>query len=86
MAYYNFRVDDGDPAGLESDPIELPDLAAVRREAVRFAGAMISDLGSAFWSRPALTLEVADAHGTPLFELVVQGRQGSQLEEPTAAS
>lgn len=69
MPRYFFHIDDGkfipDHTG-----VDLPDLAAARKEALSASGAMINDLDSSFWEqRSPWNMQVTDERGRLLFTL-----------------
>ena len=68
MPRYYFHVADGkDFPDLQGT--ELADLAAARREALRFSGAMLSDASERFWSGDDWAMTVTDERGLTLFVL-----------------
>ena len=67
MTRYFFHVEDAQPF-TDAMGTVLPDLAAARRESVRYAGALLADLPDAFWSSRTWAMHVADGHRT-LFTL-----------------
>lgn len=85
MPRYFFHVRDGaDYPDLQGTV--LPDLAAARREALRFAGSLLAEVPETFWSGGEWLLTVADDTRLTLFELrfvatdapaVSTGRPGS---------
>lgn len=72
MARYYFNLDDGTDYP-DLDGTELPDLAAARQEALRFAGALVSNLGEDFWLGQEWALRVADENDLTLFSLMLVG-------------
>lgn len=75
MPHFFFHVQDGtdDP---DMQGAELPDLAAARREALRFAGALLMEASEAFWRSAEWRMRVVDAAGLTQFELMVLVREG----------
>lgn len=68
MPRYFFHVEDGQSyADLQGT--ELEDLAAARRESVRFAGALLADQPDEFWGAGEWTMRVTDEAGKTLFTL-----------------
>ena len=49
--------------------VELPDLAAAKCEAVRFAGRLLCDQASEFWESADFHMTVTDERGLTLFTL-----------------
>lgn len=68
MPRYHFDVHDGTDLP-DHHGIELPDLAAARREAVRYAAALLGELGDGFWDGGDWQMVVKDARGLVLFTL-----------------
>ena len=69
MPRYHFHVADGrDYPDLQGT--ELADLAAARREALRFAGALLADQDVSFWSGEEWSMRVTDATDLTLFTLM----------------
>lgn len=68
MPRYFFHVEDGDSFP-DLQGTELDDLAAARREAVRFAGALLADQPEDFWGNGEWTMRVDDEQGATLFTL-----------------
>jgi hypothetical protein len=68
MPRYFFHVSDGDDYP-DLHGTELPDLSAARNEAVRFAGALLSDHGEKFWTSGEWTMRVANEDDLTLFQL-----------------
>lgn len=69
MARYFFHVHDGkDFEDLQGT--ELPDIRAARREAVRFACALLADDAGEFWDHGEWKLRVTDDRQLTLFELL----------------
>jgi len=68
MQRYFFHVRDGEDFR-DLQGTELADITAARREALRFAGALLSDNSEKFWSTGEWTMRVADAADLTLFEL-----------------
>ena len=68
MSRYYFHVRDGE-SFIDLQGTELPDLAAARREAVRFASSLLADKPDKFWDSSEWTLRVADQTDLTLFEL-----------------
>lgn len=65
---YFFHVADGkDFRDLQGT--ELKDFTAARVEALRFAGALLAELGSDFWSGEEWSMRVTDAADLTLFTL-----------------
>ena len=69
MPRYFFHVDNGEFVPDETG-IDLPDLHAARREAVRAAGEMIDDARQSFWEHlTPWNMHVTDAKDRLLFTL-----------------
>ena len=68
MPRYHFNVADGrDYPDLQGT--ELPDLAAARREALRFTSALLGEVESRFWDGHDWQMTVTDPGGITLFTL-----------------
>jgi hypothetical protein len=71
MPRYHFHVKDGkDYQDLQGTV--LPDLAAARREALRFTGALLGEDVNQFWEGSNWSMLVTDETGTALFTLAFQ--------------
>lgn len=72
MPRYYFHISEGhvipDPYGSV-----LPDLAAAKCFAVRYAGDLTCDLGAPFWEADDWRMTVADDQGSTLFALLFAG-------------
>jgi hypothetical protein len=67
MARYFFHVFNGKFV-IDNEGVELPDLAAVRREAIRTSGQMLGS-GQQSWSGDAWRMVVADEAGALVFSV-----------------
>ena len=67
MRYY-FNVLDGKDI-IDDEGLELPDLDAVRREAIRASGEMIRDGGPVLWSGQDWRMVVSDQSGREVLVL-----------------
>ncbi len=76
MPRYFFHVQDGSDY-VDLQGTELPDLAAARREGVRFAGALLLDGSDAFWRAGEWRMRVTDATDLTLFELTFFATEGA---------
>lgn len=72
MARYFFHTENGD-RHTDENGLELPDLAAVRREAIKSLSEMIKNRGERFWERNSFRLIVTDEKGLILYVLDVNG-------------
>jgi hypothetical protein len=81
MARFYFNVDDGKEPAVDDLGVELPDLAAARKEAAMFAGEMLKDGPDEFWNVQGWRMAVTDAAGLTLFTIEVGGKMA-----PAAAS
>jgi hypothetical protein len=63
---FYFHTEDGRPLR-DREGVELPDLAAARREAARALGEMLKERADEFWSDGLLRMAVSDADGLTLF-------------------
>jgi hypothetical protein len=70
MPRYYFHVDDGHSI-LDHEGTEFPGLKAARIEAVRLAGAILSERAETFWNDEPWSLRVTDKAGLTLFALEV---------------
>ncbi|CAN5440093.1 hypothetical protein BH10PSE12_BH10PSE12_38460 [soil metagenome] len=71
MPRYHFHVKDGqDYQDLQGTL--LPDLAAARREALRFTGALLGEEVNQFWEGTTWAMIVTDDKGNVLFNLAFQ--------------
>ena len=68
MPRYFFNVHDGQDVAPDMDGCELPDLAAVRVEAVRASGEVLRDDASR-WTGQEWVMIVADQTGAPVLTL-----------------
>jgi len=68
MPRYFFHVHDGDNFP-DLRGTQLPDVEAARKEAVRFAGALLSDHPDKFWSSGEWHMRVTNQDDLTLFEL-----------------
>lgn len=76
MPRYFFHVLDGcDYRDLQGT--ELADLNVARREAVRFAGALLTDEPDNFWGTDTWRMRVTDDYGFTLFELTFSATDGA---------
>ena len=78
MPRYHFHVRDG-TADLDIDGVELPDLAAVRRETVAFVGQWMLDNTETVWDGEVWKVEVTDHAGFVLYTLVLSAMPASAL-------
>ena len=60
----------------------LKDVFAAKREALRFAGDLLKDLGDKLWSGAAWNIRVTDSDDLTLFELHFSGIDLPNLREP----
>jgi hypothetical protein len=67
---YFFHVADGDDF-VDLQGTELANLEAARREAVRLAGALLSDKPELFWASSEWVMRVTDAKNLTLFQLTL---------------
>jgi hypothetical protein len=66
MPLYRFVISDGSRS---TDLVELPDLAAARREAALVISRLAASEPDELWSRGALRLSVQDADEKSLFQI-----------------
>ena len=69
MARFFFNVHDGSDRP-DREGTELPDLAAARHAAVRFAAELLRDHPDEFWNGEDWSMDVADADGLLFFTLM----------------
>lgn len=74
MPRFFFHVDDGEPF-VDRQGTELPDMAAAREEAVRFAAALLRDQAERFWDMTEWRVRVTDDADLTLFDLTFFGTQ-----------
>lgn len=72
MARYFFHTENGDRHS-DEDGLELPDLAAVKREAITALAEMLKNRGARFWENNSFRLIVTDEAGLILYVLDVNG-------------
>lgn len=75
MPRYYFQVE-GPPDDLGA---ELPDLAAAKCEAVRYAGRLICEEADKFWDTADFTMTVTDENGLVLFSLTLSGTEAPAI-------
>lgn len=80
MPRYHFHVSDGDDVP-DAQGTDLPDLAAVRVEALRYAGALLADAPEIFWSGEEWSMTVTDADQLTLFVLQFTATQAPAVGE-----
>lgn len=68
MPRYHFNVHDGTSVP-DDEGMELPSLKSARSEAVKLAGALLTDQYETFWNGHEWHMEVTDSEGTVLFTL-----------------
>lgn len=78
MPRYFFNVEDGTNIPDETG-IELPDLAAVRREAVRFSGALLVETKVDFWNGGRWIMRVQDEAGRDVLSLQFIAGDGTAI-------
>jgi hypothetical protein len=69
MARFIFKVD----GCADHKEIDLPDLAAAKCEALRYASNMVCDQQERFWNAREFQLTVTDQTGLALFALTISG-------------
>ena len=69
MPRFFFQVS-GSPEDLGMD---LPDIAAAKCEAVRYAGKLICEEADRFWDKADFTMAITDEAGLVLFSLILSG-------------
>ena len=72
MPRFHFHISD-QIVRRDEEGTELSDLTAARREAVKLAGAMVSERAEHFWRDDDWKLDVTDDRGLLLFSLVIMG-------------
>ena len=70
MPRYHFHTEDGECLR-DEDGVELADLEAAKREAVKLLGESLSDDACQFWVHEAFRVIVTDADGLTLLTLDV---------------
>ena len=70
MPRYFFDIRDGD-TDTDSEGVELPDLRAARAEAIKFAGAYVSNNPSLLDETGDLTVNLLDETRQPLFCVMI---------------
>ena len=70
----------------DEEGTELPDVAASRREAAKYAAALLVDHPQQAGERGGWSVEVTDDHRLVLFKLIVQAVPGllSPIEKPVS--
>jgi hypothetical protein len=58
---------------------ELPDLAAAKCEAVRYAGRLICEEAERFWDTADFAMTVTDENGLILFSLTLSGTEAPAI-------
>ena len=81
MPRFYFDVFDG-KAYPDRDGLDLPDLAAVRREAVRASGEMIKDHAD-FWDGKVWTMQVKDESGSIICKMQFVADMPSDMTAPS---
>ncbi|HUD28690.1 MAG TPA: hypothetical protein VMQ93_07450 [Novosphingobium sp.] len=79
MPFYYFHVQDGRDQDFEG--VELPDLEAARREAIRFAGYLIQQVAENFFVGELWSMQVCNKEGARYMTL-----EFSVLDEPGMAA
>ena len=69
MQRYFFHTADGAP-DRDTEGFDLPDHAAARLEAARYAGALIRDVPGTLWDDGELRIQVTDDTGRKLFTII----------------
>ncbi len=70
MERFLFNLTDGSPVA-DDEGLELADVAAARKEAVRFLADALRHKGDEFWRDGRWTLTVSDARGLVMFSIFV---------------
>jgi hypothetical protein len=73
MSIYHFDIADSSPPN-PCEGIDLPSLDAARGIALQFAGAVLADKPSSFWTEEDWVMTVGDAQRRPLFSISVSTR------------
>lgn len=68
MPRYYFDIADGE-AFPDRQGVDLPDLAAARVEAVRFAAEVLKEMPERFWHCELWTMTISDTYRRPVFTL-----------------
>lgn len=79
MPAYHFSSSD-DATSLQSDILDVDDLAAAKCAAIKLAGQTICDASDTFWDRAEWTMTVSDPSGLTLFQITIVG-----IEAPAIA-
>ena len=74
MSRYFFHVIDG-PDQLDGEGTELPDMAAVRSEALRTAGAIVGSEDADFFRDHPWQMSVVNASGATVYSLHFEARE-----------
>ena len=69
MPIFHFVVQDGS----EAVALELPNIAAAKCEAARYAGRLLCDAADTFWGNAEFAMTVTDEIGLVLFSLTMSG-------------
>jgi hypothetical protein len=84
MARYYFHIEDG-KSYPDHEGVELPDIKAVRAEAIRASGEMLRDHGISLWDGEEWEMRVVDHAGEPVMTLKFSAAQHVAGELPAAA-
>ena len=68
MPKFFFNIRDG-YSYKDDTGIELPDIYAAQKEAIRYSGEVLREMGAKFWDETEWKLEVTDEGGRILFSL-----------------
>jgi hypothetical protein len=82
MPRFYFQVD-GPPDNLGMD---LPNVAAAKCAAVRYAGQLICEEADSFWDKADFTMTVTDEADLTLFSLVLTGIDAPAIQMKATAS
>lgn len=81
MPRYFFNVEDGSNYP-DLHGTVLPDLAAARSEALKFAASLLGELNDRFWGMGEWHMRVADENDLTLFELTFAATDAPVLRKP----
>lgn len=78
MPRFFFHVEYGETSP-DEEGTEFPDLARARQAAVVFLTEILRDLGDSFWTKPAVSISVADETGLVLWRLDATGTESAAV-------
>ena len=84
MPRYYFHVKDGKEFR-DLQGTDLVDLAAARREALRFTGDLLNEQQNGFWTGEDWAMDVTDHAGIPIFKLTFAATDHSATSQSSNA-